>query len=49
MANKESVDRTGYIVDVKILDVEKRYKPGPKYYVCLNAIDHRKKIVLMNF
>jgi hypothetical protein len=44
MANKESSDKTGYVVDVKILDVEKRYKPGPKHYVCLTKIYHNKNI-----
>jgi hypothetical protein len=35
MASKESSDKKGYVVGVKILDVEKRNKIGPKHYVCL--------------
>jgi len=42
MATKESSDKTGHIVDIRILDVEKRYKPGPKHYVCLIEIHHDK-------
>ncbi|CAF0786357.1 unnamed protein product [Adineta steineri] len=33
MTNKESSSKIGYVGNVKILDVEKRYKPGPKHYV----------------
>ncbi|CAF1218086.1 unnamed protein product [Rotaria sordida] len=33
MKNKKSSNNTGYVVDVKILDVEKRYKSGSKHYV----------------
>jgi len=28
------VENANYITDVKVLDVEKRYRPGPKHYVC---------------
>ncbi len=34
MIDKDSANNRSYVVDVKILDVEKRYKPGPKHYVC---------------
>ena len=33
MTNNEASDKIGYVESVKILDVEKRYKPGPKHYV----------------
>ncbi|CAF2396903.1 unnamed protein product [Rotaria sp. Silwood2] len=33
MKNKELSNNTGYVTAVKILDIEKRYKPGPKHYV----------------
>lgn len=36
MTNKEAAQRTGYVDNVKIIDVEKRYKPGPKHYVSVN-------------
>jgi hypothetical protein len=35
MINKEPLDNIGYVGSVKLLDVEKRYKPGPKHYVHL--------------
>ncbi len=34
MTSKEASDNTGYVDSIKILDVEKRYRPGPKHYVC---------------
>ncbi|CAF3366957.1 unnamed protein product [Rotaria sp. Silwood1] len=33
MKNKKSSNNTGYVADIKILDVEKRYKSGSKHYV----------------
>ncbi|CAF1441881.1 unnamed protein product [Adineta ricciae] len=33
MTNRESTNKTGYVESVKIIDVEKRYRPGPKHYV----------------
>ncbi|UJR27976.1 hypothetical protein I4U23_009234 [Adineta vaga] len=33
MTNKESSDKNGYVESIKIIDIEKRYKPGPKHYV----------------
>jgi hypothetical protein len=36
MASKEASDTKGYVVDVKIVDVEKRKNEGPKHYVCFN-------------
>ncbi len=37
-----SKDTSGYVVDVKIVDVEKRKNNGPKYYVCSNKYAMRK-------
>jgi hypothetical protein len=45
MASKESSNKTGYIVDVKILDVEKRYNTGPKHYVCLRRRSDDRMII----
>ena len=33
MTNKDAGKKTGYVESVKILDVEKRYRSGPKHYV----------------
>ncbi|CAF3414947.1 unnamed protein product [Rotaria sp. Silwood1] len=33
MIDRYSANKNSYVVDVKILDVEKRYKPPPKHYV----------------
>jgi hypothetical protein len=35
MIDKDSVKNPNYVTDVKILDIEKRYRPGPKHYVCI--------------
>jgi hypothetical protein len=35
MIDKDLANNGGSVVDVKILDVEKRYRPGPKHYVCV--------------
>ncbi|CAF2405924.1 unnamed protein product [Rotaria sp. Silwood2] len=33
MIDKYSANKNSYVTGVKVLDVEKRYKPGPKHYV----------------
>jgi hypothetical protein len=40
MIDKDSA----YVTDVKILDVEKRYRPGPKHYVCIIKKEDRQII-----
>ncbi|CAF1187438.1 unnamed protein product [Rotaria sordida] len=33
MIDKSSANKNSYVVDVKVVDIEKRYNPGPKHYV----------------
>ena len=32
MTSNESAEKSGYVQSVKIIDVEKRYRSGPKHY-----------------
>jgi hypothetical protein len=45
MASKETSDKTGYVTNVKIVDVEKRKNEGPKYYVCLDKFMQKYSLI----
>lgn len=39
MIDRDSASHRNHVAHVKILDVEKRYSPGPKHYVQILDID----------
>lgn len=43
MASKDMSKKSGYVVDVKVVDVEKRYHEGPKHYVGSKKCIHNKE------
>ena len=45
MANKDVSKKSGYVVDVKVVDVEKRYYEGPKHYVCSKEYMGRRTLM----
>lgn len=44
MTNRDEKKSAGYVESVKILDVEKRYRSGPKHYVMIDLSVHSKVI-----